>query len=167
MRAIYPGSFDPVTNGHFDIIERCSRKFDSVVVYVCINRAKKPIFEISERLGFIQLECNMRGLMNVDVYSHEGLISEVVNAGDVLVKGLRAVSDYEYELSMALLNRELNSLAETLFMPTSAEYSFLSSSVVRELAALGSDKIDDLVPSYVAHALRDKFWRSYSQGVNL
>ena len=137
--AIYPGSFDPVTKGHLDIIERAATIFDKVVVVAMVNKKKKPTFSLEERCDFLK-RCT-KNFDNVEVRFSDGLLAEWVNTiGDcVLIKGLRAVSDFESEFQMALINRKLNSKLETLFLPTSEEHLYLSSSIVREVCSLGGD----------------------------
>ncbi len=137
--AVYPGSFDPVTKGHLDIIERAAAIFDKVVVVTMVNGKKKPTFSLEERSDFLR-RCT-KELSNVEIKSSDTLLAEWVNSvGDcVLVKGLRAVSDFESEFQMALINRKLNPNLETLFLPTSEEHLYLSSSVVKEICSLGGD----------------------------
>jgi len=154
--AIVPGSFDPVTNGHLDIIERAARLFPRVHVAVAVNSSKSPLFTCEERVAMLRETC--RHLPNVTVGSFEGLLVEYAEkAGAVaIVRGLRAVSDFEYELQMAHTNRCLSSRIETVFIPTRTEYSFLSSSIVREIARLGGS-VEGLVPEGVRQLLRAKF----------
>ena len=153
--AIVPGSFDPVTNGHLDIIERASKLFGSVTVAVVVNSSKNPMFSIDERVEMLKEVCS--SMSNVTIGSFEGLLVEyaVQREAFVIVKGLRAVSDFEYELQMALMNRFQCPAVETLFMMTGAEYSYLSSSVVKEIARLGGS-VEGLVPESVAKHLREK-----------
>ena len=143
-RAICPGSFDPVTNGHLDIIGRAANLYDEVVVAVFINRSKSGLFTVDERIAM--LEEATAELSNVRIDSFRGLIVDYCKAHDiaVIVKGLRAVSDFDYELQQAQMNRGLAGI-DTLFMPTNPEYSFLSSSLVKEVAMLGGD-ISSFVP---------------------
>lgn len=154
--AVYPGSFDPITNGHLDIITRSSRLFEQVIVAVAVNRRKEPLFTVQERMEMIQEAT--RDLGNVTVDSFYGLTVKYAQAkgAKVIVRGLRVLSDFENEFMMALMNRKLASDIETIFMMTSKEYTFLSSSAVRELASLGGD-ISDLVPPGVAKKLVAKF----------
>ena len=148
MRAIYPGSFDPVTNGHLDIIRRAAAISDELIVGVLNNKAKTPLFSVEER---VKMLCEVTGDMkNVKIVPFEGLLIEFAKQMDakVIIRGLRAVTDFEYELQMSQTNHKLNPKIETLFMTTSLEYSFLSSSTVRELASFGGD-ISQFVPEYV------------------
>ncbi|MBR5542784.1 MAG: pantetheine-phosphate adenylyltransferase [Oscillospiraceae bacterium] len=137
--AVYPGSFDPVTKGHLDIIGRAATIFDKVVVVAMVNRKKKATFTLEERCDFLK-RCT-KSFENVEIrFSDELLADWVKTVGDcVLVKGLRAVSDFESEFQMALINRKLNEELETMFLPTSEEHLYLSSSVVKEICSLGGD----------------------------
>ena len=150
--AIYPGTFDPVTNGHIDIIRRASNICDHLVVSVALNPSKNPLFSIEQRVDFIKK--GLKGLKNVDVLPFDNLLTDFarVNNATVIIKGLRAVSDFEYELQMGLMNRNLDQSIETLFMIPSQEYSFLSSNFVKEIAKHGGD-IHKLVPKIVAEKL--------------
>ncbi|MBQ7792663.1 MAG: pantetheine-phosphate adenylyltransferase, partial [Clostridia bacterium] len=132
--AVYPGSFDPLTNGHLDIITRSSKLFDKVIVTVLKNSAKKPLFSIEERVDFIRR--TTEHLPNVEVESFDGLLVDFAKEKNcnVLIKGLRVVSDFEYEFQMALANKNQMPEVETMFLPTAQEYMFLSSSIVKELA---------------------------------
>lgn len=143
--AIYPGSFDPITNGHLDIITRGSKVFDKLIVGVLVNIDKVGLFSIEERVELIKRVT--AHLPNVEVVSFNGLLVDLAKKHDarVILKGLRAVSDFEYEFQMALMNSQLDSDVETLFMTTSAVYSFLSSSSVKQVAKFGG-KINGLVP---------------------
>ena len=157
MIAVYPGSFDPVTSGHYDIIARAAGMFDTVIVLVAVNSSKAPLFTAAERVGMLREACS--GLPNVRMDTlADGLLVEyaVRQKAHVVVKGLRAVSDFEYEFQMALLNRHLEPGVETVFLMTSAEHSYLSSSIVKEIGRLGGD-IRGLVPEGVLRALRGKF----------
>lgn len=155
MNVVYPGSFDPVTNGHLDIIERCSKKFTHVIVAVLNNSAKNSLFTIEERKEF--LKKTTAHLKNVEIDCFSGLLSEYAIQKDcsTMVRGLRAVSDYEYEMQMALVNKKLNENLETLFMASSSEFAYLSSSIVKEISMLGGD-IGSFVPPVVEKALQEK-----------
>ncbi len=155
MNVVYPGSFDPVTNGHLDIIERCSKQFEQVIVAVLNNPSKKSVFTIEEKMGFLKETTSH--LKNVEIDSFSGLLSEyaVEKKCTTMVRGLRAVSDYEYEMQMALVNKKLNSDLETLFMVSSTEFVYLSSSIVKEISMLGGD-VRCFVPPIVEKALKDK-----------
>lgn len=155
MKAIYPGSFDPVTNGHMDIIERAARFFDEVVVSVAVNLEKEPMFSTEERVELLEEAC--RHLANVKVDYFNGLtVSYARRQGaGIVIKGLRAVSDFEFELQQALMNKRLDDSVETMFMMTSAEHLFLSSRMVKQLAELGAP-IAGLVPQGVEKRLLDK-----------
>ncbi len=150
-RAACPGSFDPVTNGHLDIIERASALFDEVVVAVGVNKSKSRLFSPEERIAMLEEAC--AGLPNVRVASFDGLLTDFCKAQDVvaIVKGLRAVSDFDYELQMAQMNSSLADV-ETVFVPTSPEWSFLASSLVKEVATFGGD-VSSLVPPTVLDKL--------------
>jgi pantetheine-phosphate adenylyltransferase len=155
IKAIYPGSFDPPTNGHLDLIERGSKIFDELVVAILRNPEKDPLFSVAERRNM--LEAMTSGLDNVSVETFDGLTVEyamTVGASAVL-RGIRAISDYEYELQMALMNRKLQPSLETVFMMPAEQYSYISSRLVREVAQLGGN-IDCLVPELVAQKLREK-----------
>jgi len=154
ITALVPGSFDPPTYGHLDIIERCAGLFDRVVVAVANNPAKSPLFSAAERVALLE-ECCTRW-DNVSARSFDGLLVEVVRraGADVIVKGLRAVTDFEYELQLAQMNRRLSGTV-TLFVPTSAEYGYLSSSLVKEVVAFGGS-VEGLVPPTVARALKER-----------
>jgi pantetheine-phosphate adenylyltransferase len=155
VTALCPGTFDPVTNGHLDIIERAGQRFDAVVVAVLDNPGKQPLFTVDERVAM--LKDVTAGLGNVEVDSFSGLLVEyaVRRGSDVIVKGLRAVTDFEYEIQMAQMNRQLSGV-ETLFMTTDPRWSFLSSSLVREVARFGGD-VSPLVPPVVAERLAERF----------
>ncbi|CAB4729327.1 MAG: pantetheine-phosphate adenylyltransferase [Actinobacteria bacterium] len=146
-RAVCPGSFDPVTNGHLDIIERASRLFDEVVVAVGVNASKNRMFTADERMEMLRESC--AGWSNVSVDGFSGLLTTFCVEHDVhaIVKGLRAVSDFDYELQMAQMNASLTDI-ETVFVPTSPEYSFLASSLVKEVATFGGN-VSRLVPDHV------------------
>jgi pantetheine-phosphate adenylyltransferase len=155
IKAIYPGSFDPPTNGHLDVIERGSKIFDELIVAVLGNPEKDPLFSVADRRKM--LEAMIEGFDNVSVDTFDGLTVDYalrVGASAVL-RGIRAISDYEYELQMALMNRKLQPGLETVFMIPSEQYSYLSSRLVREIAQLGG-AVDCLVPALVAQKLREK-----------
>jgi len=154
--AVYPGSFDPVTNGHLDIINRSSRLFDRLVVAVVINPGKVPLFTIDERVRLLREVIEEDS--NIEVASFNGLLVDFVNkiGASVIVKGLRVLTDFDFEYQMALMNRKLNSNVETVFLMTSDKFAFLSSSSVKEIASLGGE-IKGLVPSNVEKALKKKF----------
>lgn len=153
--AVYPGSFDPITYGHLDIIRRASEVFDKVIVGVLKNQTKTPLFNFDERVEMIREV--VKDFPNVEVVSFHGLLIEFTKKmnADVIVRGIRAVSDFEYELMMAQTNKQLNSDVETMFFATSAKYSFLSSSTVRELAMFDGD-IEPFVPAYVREKICEK-----------
>jgi pantetheine-phosphate adenylyltransferase len=156
-RAVCPGSFDPVTNGHLDIVGRSSRLYDEVVVAVLVNESKQGLFTIAERLDMLREVVKPYG--NVRVESFQGLLVDFCRAqqASVVVKGLRAVSDFDYELQMAQMNIGLAGV-ETLFMPTNPQHSFLSSSLVKDVAKWGGD-ITAHVPELVARRLADRLRR--------
>lgn len=157
MLAIYPGSFDPVTSGHFDIISRAAGMMEAVVVLVAANSSKKPLFTPDERVEMLRKACAGIPNVRVEKLGDELLVSYAMrNGAHVIVKGLRAVSDFEYEFQMALLNRHLQPDLETVFLMTSAEHSYLSSSIVKEIGRLGGD-INGLVPPVVQPFLQAKF----------
>jgi len=154
-RAIYPGSFDPVTNGHLDVIERARKLFDEVIVAVANNEEKQPLFTLDERLAFLQQTvgridsiriAHFDGLL-VDFARHQGAVA--------VVRGLRAVSDFEFEFQMALMNRKLQGAVETIFLMPKEEYTYLSSRIIKEIAQLGGD-VSSFVPGIVATALSGK-----------
>ena len=156
-RAVCPGSFDPITNGHLDIIDRASKLYDVVYVAVMINKSKRGLLDIDERLDLIRQVT--KDYENVRVEAFHGLLVDFCKERDIpaIVKGLRAVSDFDYELQMAQMNNGLSGV-ETLFMPTNPTYSFLSSSLVKEVAAWGGD-VSHLVPEPVMEALKRRLTR--------
>ncbi len=156
MRALYPGSFDPLTNGHMDLIERAVSLFGEVVVAVLSNPSKRPAFTVDERIA--QIRTATRHLSGVEVISFDGLTVNcaVTHHADLILRGLRAMSDFEYELQIAHTNRSLAEDLETVFMATTARHSFLSSSVVKEVARFGGS-IDHMVPPEVAKDLNRLF----------
>ena len=153
--AIYPGSFDPVTNGHLDIVERAAKLFDKLYVAVLINPEKHTLFSVEERVSL--LKATTAQYPNVEVVSFGGLLAQYARDKGikVIVKGLRALSDFEYEFQMALTNKSLNPELETIFLTTSAENMYLSSSVVRQVAGFGGE-VTKFVPDCVSKALNDK-----------
>lgn len=153
---LYPGSFDPVTNGHFDVIKRASALFDKVVVAAAVNGEKTPLFTFDERVQLLQEVC--KDIPNVEIVSFQGLLVNALAEFDAcaVIRGLRAVSDFEYEFQMALMNRELNQKCETLFMMPSPDYSFVSSKLIKEIARCKGD-ISAFVPPCVADAIYAKF----------
>lgn len=157
-KAICPGSFDPVTNGHIDIIERASKTWDQVIVTVLSNPRKTPLFSLAERLEMLRE--SLAHLPNVLVTHSEGLLVGFarLQGAQAIVKGLRPIQDFEYEWQMGMVNKELDEGIETFFLMSRKDYSYLSSSIVRELAAYGGS-LDGLVPPGVAHRLHSKFGR--------
>lgn len=155
-RAIYPGSFDPVTLGHLDIIKRASKIFDELIVGVLNNNSKSPLFSVEKRVKM--LNDVVKDLPNVNVMSFEGLLVDFARKVDaqIIVRGLRAVTDFEYELQMSQTNTVLNENVDTIFFTTSLEYAYLSSSTVREAAYFGAD-ISKFVPESVVQQVYDKF----------
>lgn len=155
-KAIYPGSFDPVTYGHIDIIKRASEIFDELIVAVLNNKAKHPLFSIDERVNILNEV--LHDIPNVTVLSYEGLLVDfaVKNDAHVIVRGLRAVTDFEYELQLAQTNSVLNRNVDTIFLTTSLKYAYLSSSTVKEVASYGGD-IDKFVPPLVKKLTYEKF----------
>ena len=154
LTALCPGTFDPVTNGHLDIIGRAAETFDAVIVGALENPSKQPMFTLEERVAMLKEACS--GMAGVSVVSFRGLLVDFAKAQEagVIVKGLRAVSDYEYEIQMAQMNHRLAGV-ETVFIPTNPSWSFLSSSLVKEVAKLGGD-VAGLVPEHVREALADR-----------
>ena len=156
-KAIYPGSFDPVTFGHLDIIKRSSAMFDEVVVGVLNNHAKNPLFSTKERKEM--LEESVKGFGNVEVISFDGLLIDFMRQNDisVIVRGLRAITDFDYELQIAQSNRKVSKeKIDTVFLTTSIDYAYLSSSIVREYASYGTD-VSDFVPEFVVRRLKNRF----------
>jgi len=154
--AIYPGTFDPVTNGHLDLISRGAAIFDRLIVGISQNLEKDPLFAVNERVEM--LEAVTFDWKNVEVEVFDGLLMDYARAKNarVILRGIRAVSDYEYELQMAMMNRKIEPQIETVFMLPAVAYSFLSSRLVRELARLGAPVVKDLVPPLVEERLRAK-----------
>jgi pantetheine-phosphate adenylyltransferase len=161
-RAIYPGSFDPVTNGHLDIIGRGCKLFDEIVIAVVVNPGKHPLFSVEERREILSevITGIDRGECRLSVESFEGLLMEyaVRKGAGAVVRGIRAISDYEYELQMALMNRRLEPRIETVFMMSAEDYSYVSSRLVKEVFHLGGS-IEGLVPETVERRMREKLGR--------
>lgn len=155
-RAIYPGTFDPLTNGHLDLIKRGLRIFDEVIIAVAPSLKKQPLFTLEERLVFIKAA--VKGLKGARAAVFDGLLVEYVRKtkGIAILRGLRFVSDFEYELQIALMNRRLNHSVETVFMMPSEEYTFLTSSIIKEVTSFGGS-VMGLVPEKVEKALREKY----------
>ncbi len=156
--AVCPGSFDPVTIGHLDIIARASKLFDRVIVVVMSNATKSPLFNQVERMELLQRAISAIGIDNVTVDCYDGLLADYVKMRNAtaIVKGLRAMSDFEYEFQMALTNRKIYLEAETVFLTTAAENMYLSSSLVKQVAQLGGD-ISDFVPACILPDITEKF----------
>ncbi len=153
--AVYAGSFDPVTYGHIDIIKRAVRIFDSVIVAVAHNTGKNPLFGLAERVAMLKKA--PRGIRNVKIEDFAGLAVDYVSqcGANVLIRGLRMVSDFEYEFQMALTNRKLNEKIETIFLMPNEAYSYLSSTLIKEAAILGAD-VSDFVPAFIGKRLKAK-----------
>lgn len=155
-RAVCPGSFDPVTYGHLDVVSRAAGLFDEVVVGVLVNEAKHGLFTVDERIEMLVASVTRLGLANVSVVGFSGLLVDFCRENDIaaIVKGLRAVSDFDFELQMAQMNHNLSGV-DTVFLPTSPEWSFLASSLVKEVARFGGD-VSQLVPSDVHARLKER-----------
>lgn len=155
-RAIYPGTFDPVTNGHIHIIERACKLFDQVIIAIAEDNYKDTLFSVSERTQM--MEESTRHISNVKVEKFSGLIAEYARKknAQALIRGLRAVSDFEYEMQMATMNKHLNENLESIFLMTSGEYAFLSSSVIKQVAVLGGC-VQGMVPPVVENSLKEKY----------
>ena len=155
-RAIYPGSFDPITNGHLDVIERASKLFDEVIVAVADNVEKQPLFTLEERLALLRTTIGAHAAVRIGQF--DGLLVDfaVAERANAVIRGLRAVSDFEFEFQMALMNRKLQGTVETIFLMPKEDYTYLSSRLVKEIARLGGD-VSKFVPGEVAVALRRKF----------
>ena len=153
--AVYPGSFDPVTLGHIDVIKRASKLFDHLIIGVLNNRAKTPLFSVEERVKMLKEVT--KDLPNVEIIPFDGLLVDFAEqiGADVVIRGLRAITDFEYELQMSQTNQRMKPDIETMFLTTSIEYSYLSSTTVREIAAFGGD-VSQFVPEAVEIALREK-----------
>jgi len=155
IKAVYPGSFDPITNGHLDIIKRCSYVFDEVTVAVLLNPNKSGWFSIEERI--YQIERVVKSLPNVKVKSFTGLLVDFMEKedSDVMVKGLRSMSDFDYEFQMALMNKKLDKTKETMFMMTNSKYSYLSSSAIKQVA-LFKGNLEGLIPKELEDEVRER-----------
>jgi pantetheine-phosphate adenylyltransferase len=155
VKAIYPGSFDPVTNGHLDLIARAAKIFDHLVVAILRNSSKNPLFTVEERVGMLSEGTAEFG--NVSVSTFDGLLVDFAREqrAHAVVRGIRAISDYEYEFQMALMNRRLSPDLETIFLMPDAKYSFVSSRLVKEVFRLGGS-VDGLVPKFVIERMKDK-----------
>ena len=153
-KAIYPGTFDPVTNGHVDMIARAAKIFPELIVAVASNTAKRPFFSLDERIGFVQYA--IKDLPSVRVVGFDSLLIHFAQSqgASIILRGLRAVSDFEYEFQLAGMNRKLSNEVETMFLTPSEEYMFLSSTLVREIAALGGD-VSGFVPASVVRSLSE------------
>lgn len=154
--AIYPGTFDPVTYGHIDIIERASRIFDKIIVAIAHNESKKPLFSVEERVRM--LKSAVKGMDNVVVDDFNGLVVEYAKRAGarVMIRGIRMISDFEYEFQMALTNRKFDAEIEAIFMMPHEKYSYISSKLIKEAASLGAD-VSKFIPEEVNKALRAKF----------
>ena len=154
--ALYPGTFDPITNGHVDIIARAREQFDGVIVIAAVNAAKSPLFTLDERVELIR--DSVKEITNVTVDSFDGLIVNyaVSHGATAIVRGLRAISDFEYEFQMALMNRKLASTVETVFLMPGEKYTYLNSTIIREVAKMKGD-VSEFVPAGVMKKLREKF----------
>ncbi|MBW1836010.1 MAG: pantetheine-phosphate adenylyltransferase [Deltaproteobacteria bacterium] len=154
--AIYPGSFDPLTNGHIDIVERGLRLFDRIIICVMCNSAKKTFFTVEERMEMLKV--SLEGFQNIEVDRYEGLLVDygAKRKARAILRGLRAVSDFEYEFQMAMMNRRLNREIQTVFLMTGFRWIFTSSSIIKEAARFGGD-IHDMVPPVVNQKLIEKF----------
>ena len=155
-RAFYPGSFDPITNGHLDVVKRASSMFDELVVAVIQNPSKEAFFSLEDRIEMVS--ASVSSCSNVTVEGFQGLLVDFAIKSDIftVLRGLRAVSDFEYELQMSLTNRAIEDKLETVFLMTDAKYSFISSSLIRQLSEYGGS-FEQFVPSYVEQKLKEKF----------
>ena len=154
--AIYPGSFDPITNGHLDLVQRAAKLFDRVIVAVAVNEGKNPLFPLPERMELVK--ASLQAIPKAEADWFDGLLVDYVEkqGGQAIIRGLRAVSDFEFEFQLALMNRKLNENIETIFMMPKDTYTFLSSRLVKEIARLGGD-VGAFVPAHVQNALAKKF----------
>lgn len=155
--AIYPGTFDPITNGHLDIVQRASQMFDRVIMTIAVNSSKTPMFTADERLALVRAAVREKKLKNVSAEQFSGLLVNFArkNKATALIRGLRAVSDFEYEFQMALMNRKLAPTITTVFLMPHEKYTYLNSSIIREVARLGGD-IAGMVPKVVQKAMQHK-----------
>jgi pantetheine-phosphate adenylyltransferase len=162
-RALYPGTFDPVTNGHLDLMRRALGVFGELVVAVAQSPRKQPLFSLEERVGFVREAT--REWKNITVVGFDGLLMDLARGqrAEIVIKGLRAISDFEYEFQMALMNRKLDPSVETAFLMPSEEYTYLSANLVKELASMGG-ALHDLVPEVVERALRQRFANPVEKG---
>ena len=162
---LYPGTFDPITNGHLDLIERAAKLFDRVIVAVAVNEGKKPLFSIKERMEMVKGAIHT--IPKVEADSFDDLLVDYVDRqhGHVIIRGLRAVSDFEFEFQLALMNRKLNERVETIFMMPKETYTFLSSRIVKEIARLGGD-VRPFVPDPVRLAMAAKFKKQVSHAAS-
>ena len=156
---VYPGTFDPITNGHTDLITRSLQVFDRVIVAIALNPSKHPLFDLSDRVEMVKLAT--KTVSNVEVEPFSGLLVDYVRqrGARAVIRGLRAISEFEYELQMALINRKLDQGFETVFFMPSEEYSYLTSSIIKEVASLGG-ALNDFVHPEIATRLRDRFRRN-------
>ncbi len=154
--AVYPGSFDPPTNGHLDIIERALTIFDKLIIVIVVNHSKNTLFTVDERVKMLREIYD--GTDGIEISSYEGLLVNFAgkNNATTIVRGLRAISDFEYEFEMALMNRKLNPEVKSIYLMPSPEFSYLSSSIIKEVYALGGD-VKDLIPSVVEKYLSEKY----------
>ncbi len=163
--AIYPGTFDPITNGHMSIIRRALEIFDKLIVAILINPQKKPLFSVEERIFMIKEAT--KGMGNVEVDTFEGLLVDyaVKKGANVIIRGLRATSDFEFEFQMALMNRKLNRSVQSIFLMTDYKWLYVSSSIIKEVASFGGD-VEGLVPDIVNEKLKEKFRQKSEGGKN-
>ncbi len=154
--AVYPGAFDPITNGHIDVVNRALNMFDRVIIAVAVNPAKKPLFTIEERMDMIRGAMGENPRVEIDTFT--GLLVEYANGcqANIIIRGMRAVSDFDYEFQMALMNRRLRRNIETVFLMTGLRWIFISSTLIKEVASLGGS-VEGLVPDIVCERLRKKF----------